>query len=51
MMYESTNVDSWKVVIHASYGAGKVERRTFTQWWEDRSDGLYGHLYGANERF
>ena len=51
MMYKCTKDTGWKVVIHASKGAGKVEERTFDQWWEDHSDGLYGHMYGENERF
>ena len=51
MMYDHTDGDDWKVVIHASGSAGEVEEKTFTQWWEDHSNGLYGHMYGANERF
>ncbi|HUV03857.1 MAG TPA: NlpC/P60 family protein [Armatimonadota bacterium] len=49
-VYETTS-GGWKVMIHAANPDDDVERRTFTQYYEDHSDGLYGELYGTNERF
>jgi cell wall-associated NlpC family hydrolase len=40
-----------KVMWEASSSAMQVQQKVFTAYYEDHSDGLYGHYYGTNERF
>lgn len=45
------NIGTNKVMIHASSTADIIKYETLTEYYENHSEDLYGHYYGANERF
>lgn len=49
-VYETTT-GGMKVMIHTGNPTDDLERKVFTDYYENHSNGLYGHRYGANERF